>query len=89
MTESYVINFFQNAIMVAVILVAPVLLTSLIIGGLVSVFQAATSISDITLTFVPKVVGVGLVLAFLGSWMAQQLLSFTANILINLPNMPR
>ncbi len=67
----------------------PILLTSLIIGGLVSIFQAATSISDATTTFVPKIMGVGLILAFLDSWMTQQFLSFTANILINLPNMPR
>jgi len=43
----------------------------------------------VTMTFIPKMIGIGLVLAVLGSWMFQQLLAFTANILSSLPNMVR
>jgi flagellar biosynthetic protein FliQ len=89
MTESYVLSFAQNAVMVALILAAPVLVVSLVVGSLVSLFQAATQINEVTLTFIPKIISIGLVLAILGSWMAQQLLAFTANVFINLPNMPR
>jgi flagellar biosynthetic protein FliQ len=89
MTESYILSFAQNAVMVALTLAAPVLIVSLIVGSLVSLFQAATQINEVTITFIPKMIAIGLVLALLGSWMVQQLLSFTANIFTNLPNMPR
>ncbi len=89
MTESYILSFAKDAMMVALILSAPVLAITLVIGILVSLFQAATQINEVTLTFVPKVIGTGLILLLLGSWMAQQLLSFTANVFLNLPNMPR
>lgn len=89
MTEAYLLSFAQNAITIALILAAPVLLISLIIGSLISLVQAATQINEVTLTFIPKLIGAGLVLALLGSWMSQQLLAFTANIFSNLANLPR
>lgn len=89
MTESYVLSFAQNAVMVTLILALPVLLASLLIGSLVSLFQAATQINEVTLNFIPKILGIGLVLALLGSWMAQQLLAFTAAVLSSLPGLPR
>jgi len=88
LTESYILSFAQNAVLIALILSAPVLVVSLLIGSLISLFQAATQINEVTLTFVPKIIGIGLVLAIFGSWMGQQLLTFTANIFINLPNIP-
>ncbi len=89
MTETYVLSFAQNAITVALILAAPVLGVSLLVGSLISLFQAATQINEVTLNFVPKIIAIGLVLLLLGSWMTQQLLTFTTNIFVNLPNMPR
>jgi flagellar biosynthetic protein FliQ len=88
-TETYILTFAQNAIMMAMLLAAPVLITSLVIGSLVSLFQAATQINEVTLTFIPKIVGVTLVLALIGSWMAQQLLAFTVNVFNSLPVLPR
>ena len=88
MTETYILSFAQNAIMVAVILTAPVLLVSLLIGSLISMIQAATQINEVTLTFVPKIIGIGLVLAFLASWMVQHLMSFTTSVFTNLATMP-
>ncbi|MCI0521605.1 MAG: flagellar biosynthesis protein FliQ [Chloroflexi bacterium] len=88
MTEAYILDFAQSAVMVTLALAAPVLLVSLLIGSLVSMFQAATQINEVTLTFIPKILGIGLTLALLGSWMTQQLLTFTANIFANLSNMP-
>jgi flagellar biosynthesis protein FliQ len=87
MTISYVITLAQNAIMLTVLVAGPVLLVSLIVGVAVSLFQAATQVNEVTLTFIPKIVGIGLVLLFLGSWMLQQLLTFTSNIFQSLPNM--
>jgi flagellar biosynthesis protein FliQ len=89
MTEGYVLGFAKDTLMVSLSLAAPVLITSLVIGILISMFQAATQINEVTLSFVPKMIGVGLVLVLLGSWMAQQLLTFTTNIFMNLPAMPR
>ena len=89
MSESFVLSFAQNAVMVAVILAAPALVTSLIIGSVVSLFQAATQIQEITLTFIPKIIGVGIVLAILGSWMLQKFIAFTTDVFTSLPNIIR
>ena len=86
MTEAYVITLSQNALLVSMIVAGPILLASLVIGSLVSLFQAATQINEVTLTFIPKIIVIALVLALLGSWMGQQLISFTANLFNNLPN---
>jgi len=84
MTEGYVLGLIQGALILTLMLAAPVLVTSLVIGTLVSLFQAATSINEVTLTFIPKVVLGGAVLAILGSWMGQQLLAFTSNLFTSL-----
>jgi len=68
------------------VLAAPVLLVSLLVGSLISLVQAATQINEVTMTFVPKIIAIGLVLAFLGSWMLQQLLVFTTSLFNSLPN---
>ncbi|MEI7989125.1 MAG: flagellar biosynthesis protein FliQ [Chloroflexota bacterium] len=89
MTESYVLTFFQNAITIAVILVGPALLTSLIVGSLISLFQSATQIQEATLTFVPKIVIVGLVIAILGGWMLEKLIAYTTQVFESLPMLVR
>jgi len=89
MTESYVLGFAQNAVMTALIIAGPILLVSLIVGSLVSLFQAATQIHEATLTFIPKMIGIGIVLAIMGSWMGEKMLSFTISIFSNLATMPK
>lgn len=89
MTETYILTLAQNTLMMALLLAAPVLVVSLIVGSLVSLFQAATQINEVTLTFIPKIVSVCLVLALLGSWMAQQMVAFTVTIFNSLPLLPR
>ncbi|MGB9639379.1 MAG: flagellar biosynthesis protein FliQ [Anaerolineales bacterium] len=89
MTESYVLGFAQNAVMTALIIAGPILLVSLIVGSLVSLFQAATQIHEATLTFIPKMIGIGIVLAIMGSWMGEKMLSFTISIFTNLATMPK
>lgn len=86
MTELYVLSLAQNAVTVMLILAGPILLISLIVGSLISLVQAATQINEVTLTFIPKMIAIGLVLALLGSWMLQRLLVFTSNIFTSLPN---
>ena len=85
MTEAYVLTLAQNAITMMVVLAGPALIISLIIGSLISLVQAATQINEVTMTFVPKIIGIGLILVFLGSWILQQMLVFTANLFNSLP----
>ncbi|HEY9077916.1 MAG TPA: flagellar biosynthesis protein FliQ [Anaerolineaceae bacterium] len=89
MTEATVLNLAQDALMVALILAAPALIASLVVGSLVSLIQVATQINEATLTFVPKIISIGLILLLLGSWMVQQLISYTTNLFTNLPNFIR
>jgi len=89
MTEAYILSFSQDALITAFILAGPVLAVSLLVGSLVSLFQAATQINETTLTFLPKILSVVLVIALLGSWMGQKLIAFTTAVFTNLPNMPR
>lgn len=85
MTEGYVLTLAQNAAMMALILAGPILLASLLIGSLISLIQAATQINEVTLTFVPKMIGILVVLAILGSWMLQRLIIFTTQLFNSLP----
>ena len=85
MTESYVLSLAQDSVTLMLVLAAPTLLVSLLVGSLISLVQAATQINEVTMTFIPKIISIGLVLAFLGSWMIQQLLVFTTNIFNSLP----
>lgn len=87
MTESYVLSLAQDAVSITLLLAGPVLLVSLLIGSLVSLVQAATSINEATMTFVPKIVGIVAVLLLLGSWMLQQILVFTTNLFNSLPGL--
>jgi flagellar biosynthetic protein FliQ len=87
MTEAYVLSMGQNAIVIALILSGPILLVSLVIGSLVSLVQAATQINESTLIFVPKLIGIVLVLVILGSWMLQQAMTFTHGLFTSLPNL--
>ena len=69
MTQSDVLDLFMNAMYAAFKLAAPVLIASIVIGLIVAIFQAATQIHEQTLTFVPKVIVIALILLVLGSWM--------------------
>lgn len=69
MTEGQVLDIVRDAIYTLIITSAPLLLVSLIIGLVVSIFQTVTSIQEQTLTFIPKIVGVFAALIFFGPWM--------------------
>jgi flagellar biosynthetic protein FliQ len=87
MTETYVLTLAQNAILISLILAGPILLISLLVGSLVSLVQAATQINESTLIFIPKLLGVILVLALLGSWMLQRATTFTSTLFNSLPDL--
>jgi len=84
-----VLGLVRDALTLTLMLAAPVMGVGLIIGLAVSIFQALTQIHEMTLTFVPKLIGVALVLLLLGSWMLQNLLQFSARMLGGLAPMAR
>jgi len=76
MTQADVLDIFMNAMYASFKLAAPVLIASIVIGLLVAIFQAATQIHEQTLTFVPKVLVIALMLLVLGSWMIRIISEF-------------
>ena len=85
MSPEFITGFFLQAIKTAILLAAPMLAVGLITGVLVSMFQAATQINEMTLVFVPKMLGVALALLFFFPWMLKIIIGFTQNLIINLP----
>ncbi len=85
MTQEFVIGLARQALETMLMVSLPVLLTSLVVGVLISLFQAVTQIQEMTLTFVPKIVVTFLSLLIFGSWMTNRMLSFTRTLLENMP----
>ncbi|MDN5293746.1 MAG: flagellar biosynthesis protein FliQ [Eubacteriales bacterium] len=87
MTPETVLYLGREALYTILLVSAPILGGSLLVGLLISVFQATTQIQEQTLTFVPKIVVVLLVVAFFGPWMLKVLSAFTTNLFINIPQL--
>ncbi|MBI3788725.1 MAG: flagellar biosynthesis protein FliQ [Ignavibacteriales bacterium] len=85
MTEEFVINLFREAFYTTMLISMPILLMSLVVGLLISVFQAATSIQEFTLTFVPKIVLVAVILVLTLPWMMEIMITFTVNLFHQIP----
>lgn len=79
-TEGVVLDIAKEAIYTIIVTSAPLLLVSLIIGLIVSIFQTVTSIQEQTLTFVPKILGVFVAIMLCGSWMLNNMTSFMENL---------
>jgi flagellar biosynthetic protein FliQ len=84
-TEQFAIDTAQNAFMIALQIGGPLLVSSLVVGMLVSVFQAVTQINEQTLSFVPKILVVAGALAVLGPWMATTLIGYMISTFNSLP----
>ncbi|MDX1709388.1 MAG: flagellar biosynthesis protein FliQ [Desulfobacterales bacterium] len=84
MTPEFLTGFFYEAIKTAIILAAPMLLAGLLVGLLVSIFQSATSINEMTLTFIPKMLAVAVALLFFLPWMLQTMITFTTDLFKNI-----
>jgi flagellar biosynthetic protein FliQ len=81
MTPEFVVTLGRQAVEMVLMLAAPMLLCALLVGLIISIFQAATQINEQTMTFVPKIVAVLVSLILFAPWMIQKMLSFTAGIL--------
>ena len=87
MTDTAIIEIALHTMVVALKLSAPILVTSLVIGFVISLFQSLTQIQEVTLSFVPKLLGVGVALLFCGNWMMHTLVTFTNDLFAGLPAM--
>jgi flagellar biosynthetic protein FliQ len=85
MTPEAVMSLAQQALQLALLLAAPLLLVSLAVGLLVGVFQAATQINEMTLSFIPKLLAMAAVLVLLGPWMLQLISEFTHRLIEGIP----
>ena len=85
MTDAQIIEIAIQSMTIAAKLGAPILLTALIVGFAVSLFQSVTQIQESTLSFVPKAVGIGIALLVSGNWMLHEMVSFTTQLYSEIP----
>ena len=85
MTPESVLTIGQQAIEMTLMISAPMLLSALFIGLIVSIFQAATQINEMTLSFIPKLLGIFLALIFTGPWMLNMLVDYIRRLFGNIP----
>ncbi|MDX8379453.1 MAG: flagellar biosynthesis protein FliQ [Gallionella sp.] len=85
MTPESVMTLGQQAIEMTLMLASPLLLSALLIGLVVSIFQAATQINEQTLSFIPKLLGIFLMLIFAGHWMISMIVDFIQRLYGNIP----
>ncbi|WP_100487695.1 flagellar biosynthesis protein FliQ [Sporolactobacillus pectinivorans] len=89
MSAETVLSIADQSVMIILMVGGPLLIIALVVGLIVSIFQAATQIQEQTLAFIPKIVAILFGLIFFGPWMLSQMLTFTQNIFANLPNFIR
>lgn len=87
MTPEVVMSLGQRALEMTLMLAAPMLLAALVIGLLVGVFQAATQINEMTLSFIPKLLGLATVLVVAGPWMLKELIGYTRVLIESIPSL--
>jgi flagellar biosynthesis protein FliQ len=84
MTDTTVLQLVNGMMLMGLKLSAPVLVTALTVGVAISVVQAATQVQEMTLTFVPKIIAIAIVVAVFGPWLLQSITSYAAGLLGNL-----
>ncbi|HUX51541.1 MAG TPA: flagellar biosynthesis protein FliQ [Spirochaetia bacterium] len=83
------IQLVRSGIIQILVISAPVLIIGMVVGLIISIFQATTSIQEQTLTFVPKIAAILAALIFFGPWMFGAMVQFTQNVFAQIPNMIR
>ncbi|MGO9902005.1 MAG: flagellar biosynthesis protein FliQ [Solirubrobacteraceae bacterium] len=87
MTQDTVVNLVTKAMTISLEIAGPMLLVGLGVGLIVSIFQSVTQIQEQTLTFIPKVVGLAILIVILGPWMLDQLVSYATNLYTSIPQL--
>lgn len=86
MTPEYIISLSQETMLLVLYVSGPVLLVTLVVGLLVSIFQAVTQIHEMTLTFIPKILAVAALMLLLLPWMMQRMVDFTVQLISSIPS---
>jgi len=89
MSPQTVINIGKQALQTVLMTSAPMLIAALVIGLVISIFQAATQINEQTMTFIPKIVAVFITLLIFGPWIMEVLITFTTSIIIQIATVGR
>jgi len=87
MNPDMVVHFGVEALKMVLWLSMPMLLVALVVGVLISLFQAVTQIQEMTLTFVPKIIAVFLIMVLAASWMIEKMIAYTHNIFATIPTL--
>jgi flagellar biosynthetic protein FliQ len=87
MTPDTVMTIARHALEVTVLLAAPLLLVTLAVGLLVGIFQAATQINEMTLSFIPKLLAMAVTIVIAGPWMLSQLIGYTRQLITSIPTL--
>ena len=87
MTPQTIVTLGQRALELTLLVSAPLLLAALAVGLLVSIFQAATQINEMTLSFIPKLIAIFVVMVAAGPWMLQLLLDYIQRLFSDIPNL--
>ena len=87
MTPETVVTIGRQALEMTLMLSAPLLLTALAVGLIVGIFQAATQINEMTLSFIPKLLAMAAMLALTGPWMIRQLVEYSRSLIQSIPGM--
>jgi flagellar biosynthetic protein FliQ len=86
MSTDLIMGIAAETMKVTLLVSAPVLFVGLVVGLVISIFQAVTQVHEMTLAFVPKIIAVMLALLFAAPWMMDMLVNFTHNLFSNIPN---
>lgn len=87
MTPDRALDFLNDMLWSAALIAGPVMLATLLVGLTISIFQVATQIQEITLSYVPKIVVAGIMLIILGPWMVSQLTGFARGLYLTIPSL--
>ena len=87
MTPETIMSMGNQAIQVSLVLAAPLLLVALVVGLIISIFQAATQINEATLSFIPKLLAVFATMVIAGPWMLNQMLDYMRSLFMSIPQL--
>jgi flagellar biosynthesis protein FliQ len=87
MTDTKIVELALQAMTITAKMAAPILLTALLVGFAISLFQSVTQVQEATLSFVPKAVAVGVALLLSGNWMLHEMITYTTQLFERLPDL--
>ena len=87
MTTGDIVELLRQALTITFLVSAPLLFVALAVGLIIGLFQAATQVNEMTLSFIPKLIAIGAVLALAGNWMLNHMVSFSRDLIISFPSM--